>query len=603
MLHQLAAGMNGVLVVSVFNANLPDDPGTITHHRVGDVDSMAEAIEAHLETPHANVYAGLQVMRAGLKRGKRGRESDIVAILGLVVDLDADTGKSGALPFEPDMVLETSPGNFQPFTLFDRPLPPSEVKPMAAALKRATDSDHGTADVTHVWRVPGTQNWPNKKKLGRGRSPDPVPVIVAKPWDGSLTNVDELRAALAPWWSAPRDERQVEIGELPDVDGLVVSEKASLMLAANDVGDRSDHAAAVVEQLAFDGHSAEEALALFLAASGDWFGRYRDAAHAHSDFERCWGKFGARHAEDWARAERMNAELLGKKRPTAANDNHPGAEPPRILPVLPRMHSAPFTPEAAGGLLADISRWITDTAIIPVPELSLCSAIALIGGMFGDRALGPTRSGLNMFLTTVMGVASGKGHAPKSIIQLATVAGKPGAVTNGDPTSYAAIERMLRRNSSTVKGDVRALIDHDTGRVIGRTKSRTLRLSTDNHGLRVEIDVPDTADGRDLWTLVERNDISGMSFGFRVTHDEWDETGDLPQRTIHEVELYEVSAVAFPAYDDTSLGVRSLEAARAQARKIEGEQIKKATDAAAAARRVVQKRASMEQRIRGIRQG
>ncbi|MBZ9873482.1 HK97 family phage prohead protease [Mesorhizobium sp. BR1-1-9] len=112
--------------------------------------------------------------------------------------------------------------------------------------------------------------------------------------------------------------------------------------------------------------------------------------------------------------------------------------------------------------------------------------------------------------------------------------------------------------NSALSADVRALVDHDTGRVIGRTKSGTLRLAVDTRGLRVEIDVPDTADGRDLWTLVERGDISGMSFGFRVTKQSWDETGDMPVRTVLEVELYEVSACAFPAYDDTTLGIRSL---------------------------------------------
>jgi hypothetical protein len=128
----------------------------------------------------------------------------------------------------------------------------------------------------------------------------------------------------------------------------------------------------------------------------------------------------------------------------AANDNE---EQTRAF--LPKMHPAPFTSQAAGGLLGEISEWITSTAIIPVPELSLAASIALLGGMFGDRALGPTKSGVNLFMTTVMGVASGKGHAPKSIIRLANLAAKPGAVTNGDPTSYAAIERMLRRNKST----------------------------------------------------------------------------------------------------------------------------------------------------------
>lgn len=140
-------------------------------------------------------------------------------------------------------------------------------------------------------------------------------------------------------------------------------------------------------------------------------------------------------------------------------------------------------------------------------------------------------------------------------------------------------------------GDVRALVNHDSGRVIGRTKSGTLRLSTDTKGLRVEIDVPDTSDGRDLLTLVERGDISGMSFGFRVTRQEWDTSGDTDLRIIHEVELFEVSAVAFPAYDDTSIALRSLE----EARKERGRH-----NAEAAQRRIAERKARSEQKFRGI---
>jgi HK97 family phage prohead protease len=113
--------------------------------------------------------------------------------------------------------------------------------------------------------------------------------------------------------------------------------------------------------------------------------------------------------------------------------------------------------------------------------------------------------------------------------------------------------------TDAIAGDIRALVDHDPGRVIGRTKSGTLRLSEDGVGLKVEIDVPDTSDGNDLWVLVERGDISGMSFGFYVTKELWDETGAIPVRTIQALELMEVSAVAWPAYDDTTIGVRSLE--------------------------------------------
>lgn len=129
-------------------------------------------------------------------------------------------------------------------------------------------------------------------------------------------------------------------------------------------------------------------------------------------------------------------------------------------------------------------------------------------------------------------------------------------------------ERIARGAfSEAIKGDVRALIDHDTGRVIGRKAAGTLRLAEDATGLAVEIDLPDTTDGRDLAVQMERGDITGMSFGFRVTHDEWDESGDKPLRTIHKVELFEVSAVAFPAYPDTTIGLRSLDEARNERRK------------------------------------
>ena len=121
--------------------------------------------------------------------------------------------------------------------------------------------------------------------------------------------------------------------------------------------------------------------------------------------------------------------------------------------------------------------------------------------------------------------------------------------------------------ASAMSADVRALVDHDSGRVIGRTTAGTLRLKEDATGLAVEIDLPDTTDGRDLATLIERGDISGMSFGFIVTKQTWDETGPVPTRTIEAVDLREVSVVAFPAYDDTTIAMRSLNEVRGEARK------------------------------------
>ncbi|MDW9463723.1 HK97 family phage prohead protease [Sinorhizobium meliloti] len=154
--------------------------------------------------------------------------------------------------------------------------------------------------------------------------------------------------------------------------------------------------------------------------------------------------------------------------------------------------------------------------------------------------------------------------------------------------------------TKALRGDILALVNHDTGRVVGRTRSGTLRLAEDSRGLKVEIDIPDTSDGNDLWTLVERGDVSGMSFSFRATKQEWDDTGDLPHRTVIEAELFEVTATAIPAYPDTSLALRSLEAARTEARTAE---YRKAENKAAAERRIAGKRAAMEQAFRGITAG
>lgn len=177
------------------------------------------------------------------------------------------------------------------------------------------------------------------------------------------------------------------------------------------------------------------------------------------------------------------------------------------------------------------------------------------------------------------------------------------AVFNSDTTiGDYFVERIdPHAFDKAMSGDVRALIDHDTGRVIGRTKSGTLKLSTDSKGLAVEINVPDTTDGRDLMTLVERGDLSGMSIGFMVAKQEWDETGNMPVRTILEAELFEVSCVAFPAYEDTQLSARSIEVAKTELEAMRAETQRKQDNAAAAKRRVTEKRLILEQKSRGIK--
>lgn len=136
--------------------------------------------------------------------------------------------------------------------------------------------------------------------------------------------------------------------------------------------------------------------------------------------------------------------------------------------------------------------------------------------------------------------------------------------------------------------DVRAYFGHDRGRVLGRVSAGTLRLREDTKGLAVEIDLPDTTDGRDAKVSVDRKDITGMSFAFRATREEWDETSNPPTRTIYSAEVYEVSIVSEPAYEGTSVALRSLEAVRQEKRQHPAQ------------RRIEARRAQMEQRFRGL---
>ena len=113
--------------------------------------------------------------------------------------------------------------------------------------------------------------------------------------------------------------------------------------------------------------------------------------------------------------------------------------------------------------------------------------------------------------------------------------------------------------------DVRALIDHDPAKLMGRLTARTLKLSKDQRGLLVEIDPPDTSYSRDVLESVRRGDLTGMSFAFRTLKDQWDETTDPPTRTVLDMRIHEVSLVTFPAYPATDVDVaqRSLHAFRA----------------------------------------
>ena len=113
--------------------------------------------------------------------------------------------------------------------------------------------------------------------------------------------------------------------------------------------------------------------------------------------------------------------------------------------------------------------------------------------------------------------------------------------------------------SETLSGDIRALINHDTTLVLGRTKAGTLALKEDTRGLWGHIDINrNDVDAMNLYERVKRGDVDQCSFGFDIRSEDTDisENGDV-HWTITGVDLYEVSCCTFPAYSETNISARS----------------------------------------------
>lgn len=114
----------------------------------------------------------------------------------------------------------------------------------------------------------------------------------------------------------------------------------------------------------------------------------------------------------------------------------------------------------------------------------------------------------------------------------------------------------------TISGDIRALVNHDTTLVLGRTKVKTLELRVDAHGLWGKIIInPNDVDAMNLYERVKRGDVDQCSFGFDIVSEDTDFRDDGSIHwTIREVVLYEVSCCTFPAYEQTNISAREKQA-------------------------------------------
>lgn len=125
--------------------------------------------------------------------------------------------------------------------------------------------------------------------------------------------------------------------------------------------------------------------------------------------------------------------------------------------------------------------------------------------------------------------------------------------------------------AGTLAGDIRALVNHDSTLVLGRTKAHTLELKEDERGLWGDIAInTNDRDAMNLYERVKRGDVDQCSFGFNIVREETEvkENGDI-HWTIQEVELFEVSACTFPAYEQTNISARTAQRDHIRARELD----------------------------------
>ena len=135
-------------------------------------------------------------------------------------------------------------------------------------------------------------------------------------------------------------------------------------------------------------------------------------------------------------------------------------------------------------------------------------------------------------------------------------------------TSLGWYEETISRGAldETDLKDVRFLVGHNTSMIpLARSRNNnensTMQLMVTDHGMdiRVDLDTENNAEARALYSAVKRGDMTGMSFMFVVDRDSWEDIdSDYPKRTITSIKtVLEVSAVAFPAYPQTSIQAAS----------------------------------------------
>lgn len=191
------------------------------------------------------------------------------------------------------------------------------------------------------------------------------------------------------------------------------------------------------------------------------------------------------------------------------------------------------------------------------------------------------------------------------------ITGRP--VVYDSRTNLGWFDEIIERGAldKTDLKDVRFLVNHDTSKIpLARSRNNnansTMQLTVDDAGMgiRVNLDIENNTEARNLYSAVKRGDITGMSFMFGVNSDQWDDLeSEHPTRRIKEIStVVEVSAVTFPAYQDTTINARNKED-RLDSLKLaldNARQLNSSLDSEKQKRELALEKAKNENRMKGV---
>jgi hypothetical protein len=357
---------------------------------IGGVEASVKFVLGFEDKRNWNVFIGLSAFRADLPKTKKPATADCIGVFGLIADCDTDKSKNRSIPIEPTFEINSSPGNYQKAFIFDAPVPLTGAAPVAGALRDATNSDSGTIDLIHVWRIDGTRNWPNWVKVHeRERSREPFPVRITAAKFDRRYGTDELHLKLLSATTGAETEDNTTVPR----DGETLF--ATLPLRTQDfiarhvpMGQRSERTFSALCTMVRKGFTDDE-IDLIVARFPDGpFSRYRTAKDLDEDIARARTKT----------AGNRSAANSPPNEPTFA----PG-QPPNPLKREVRP-SAPYPVDALGPILAPAARAIANMVQVPlaIAGSSVLATVSLIASAHGNVSLpsGLTRP-ISLYMMTV----------------------------------------------------------------------------------------------------------------------------------------------------------------------------------------------------------